>query len=54
VGKRLVCDTCGKETEHLRRDVLDEEYNALTRPALWNCEECYEKKRAKRLEQKPK
>ena len=53
MAKKLVCDTCGRETEHLRRDVLDEVYNALTRPALWNCEECYEKKRAKRLEQKP-
>ena len=47
--KKLRCDTCGKETEHLHRDVLDGEYNALMKPALWNCEECYNKKRAERL-----
>ena len=51
--KKLVCDTCGKETDQLRRDVVDEGYNALTKPPLWNCEECYEKKRAKRQEQQP-
>lgn len=49
--KKLVCDTCGKEVEHLRRDVVDEGYNALTKPALWNCDECYEQKRARRQEQ---
>ena len=46
--QKLHCDTCGKETEHLHRDVLDSDYNALMKPALWNCQECYEKKRAQR------
>ena len=46
--KKLVCDTCGKEVERLRRDVVDAEYNAITKPALWNCEECYQEKRARR------
>ncbi len=50
--KKLICDTCGREVEHLRRDVVDEGYNALTRPPLWNCDECYEKKRAQRQKQK--
>lgn len=44
----LVCDTCGKPVEQLRRDVVDEDYNALTKPPLWNCDECYEKKRSQR------
>ncbi len=44
----LACDTCGKQVEQLRRDVVDEDYNALTKPPLWNCDECYEKKRAQR------
>ncbi|MBI4531401.1 MAG: hypothetical protein HY709_07740 [Candidatus Latescibacteria bacterium] len=48
----LYCDTCGKVADCLRRDVLDEDYNALLKPALWNCDECYEKKRARRLERR--
>ncbi len=48
--QKLCCDTCGKETEHLHREVLDSDYNALMKPPLWNCEACYQKKRAERLE----
>ncbi len=44
----LHCDTCGKETEHLHRDVLDAGYNALLKPPMWNCESCYRNKRALR------
>ena len=44
----LVCDTCGGRAEHLRRDVVDEDYNALSRPPMWNCDECYEEKRRRR------
>ena len=47
--KRLFCDTCGKETEHLHRDVLDTDYNAILKPAMWNCESCYRNKRALRM-----
>ena len=46
--KRLTCDTCGCQTEQLRRDVVDADYNAMTKPPLWNCDDCYEKKRAQR------
>lgn len=47
--KRILhCDTCGKETEHLHRDVLDTDYNAILKPAMWNCESCYRNKRALR------
>ncbi|MBT4096526.1 MAG: hypothetical protein HOM68_29325 [Gemmatimonadetes bacterium] len=45
---KLLCDTCGKQVDQLRRDVVDEDYNALTKPPLWNCDDCYEQKRAQR------
>lgn len=48
--KKFRCDTCGKETDQLRRDVVDQGYNALNKTPLWNCETCYEKKRAQRQE----
>ncbi len=44
----LHCDTCGKETEHLHRDVLDTDYNAILKPPMWNCGSCYRNKRALR------
>ena len=49
-SKALICDTCGKEVDHLRRDVVDAGYNALTKPPMWNCEDCYQGKRARRLD----
>ena len=45
---KLTCDTCGREIDCVRRDVVDEEYNALTKPPLWNCEACYQEKQARR------
>ena len=47
-AKKLCCDTCGSPVDNLRRDVGDADYNALNKPALWNCDTCYEDKRAKR------
>ncbi len=46
--KKMRCDTCGTEVDHLRRDVLDDRYNAFNKPPLWNCEACYEEKRMRR------
>lgn len=46
--KKMRCDTCGAEVDSLRRDVVDANYNALNKPALWNCDACYERKRARR------
>ena len=46
--EKLKCDTCGKEAEQLRRDVVDEDYNALPKPPLWNCDSWYEEKRSQR------
>ena len=50
-SKALICDTCGKEVDHLRRDIVDAGYNALTKPPMWNCEDCYQSKRARRLDE---
>ena len=50
--KRLRCDTCSSEVDNLRRDVVDADYNALNKPALWNCDACYEEKRARREREK--
>lgn len=47
-GRKLVCDTCGKEVDKVRRDVVDTRYNAFNKAPLWNCESCYEEKRRKR------
>ena len=44
----MICDTCGVQTELLRRDVLDKSYNALDKIPLWNCEKCYIEKRERR------
>ena len=46
--KNMRCDTCGKEVDQLRRDVLDAGYNAFNRPPLWNCQTCYMGKRMRR------
>ena len=40
----MKCDTCGKEEEPLRRTLIADNYNAMNRPPLWNCKECYDKK----------
>ena len=48
-NRKLQCDTCGNDAEHLYRDVLDKDYNALMRPVVWNCRACYDKKRSERL-----
>ena len=39
MAKKQHCDTCGKEVETLRRDVVDTGYNALNKEPLWNCED---------------
>ena len=40
----LSCDTCQKKSDTLYRVVLDKDYNAFNKRALWNCKECYDKK----------
>ncbi|MEE3233969.1 MAG: hypothetical protein VX294_07375 [Candidatus Latescibacterota bacterium] len=48
----LSCDTCGKKVSELRRDVIEVAYNALNKPPLWNCQDCYEEKRVRRLKER--
>jgi len=47
---KLECDTCHKEFERLYRVVLRSKYNALLKPTLWNCKECYDNKNRNRVE----
>ena len=48
----MSCDTCGKKVSELLRDVLDVSYNALNKPPLWNCIDCYKEKRVKRIKKR--
>ena len=48
VKKKMRCDTCGREVDQLRRDVLDASYNAFNKPLLSNCQKCYLDKRTRR------
>ena len=44
----MKCDTCQKKVEKLYRVVIDKDYNAITKRALWNCLVCYKKKNKER------
>ena len=46
--KKMLCDTCGREVDQLRRDLLDASYNAFNKQPLWNCQRCYKDKRERR------
>ena len=46
--KKMCCDTCGKEVDQLRRDVLDASYNAFNRPPRLDCQTCYMDKHMRR------
>ncbi len=51
-NNEMNCDTCGKKVSELRRDVIEVAYNALNKPPLWNCRDCYEEKRAQRAKER--
>lgn len=38
------CATCHKETNEVRRVVIDAGYDKTLAKAIYNCPECYEKK----------
>jgi hypothetical protein len=38
------CDTCGKETEEVRRVVVDIGYDRTLSKPLYNCPDCFKKK----------
>lgn len=46
-----LCDTCGGRVNTVRRDVVDRDYNALSKPPLWNCEGCYQGNRRQRTQE---
>ena len=48
MSKKLRCDTCGVQVDNLRRDVVDADYNALNKPAMWNCDKCEKRTRRQR------
>ena len=48
----MSCDTCGKKVSELRRDLIDSSYNSLNKPPLWNCQDCYREKKARRLKER--
>ena len=48
----MKCNTCGKDASPLYRVVVDTDYNALLRPPLWNCKECYDNKNIERKNEK--
>lgn len=49
---RMICDTCGRESERVARVVIDQGYNRLLAKPLWNCPECFEKKEQERRKRK--
>ena len=44
----MKCDTCGKETDEVRRVVIDTGYDRTLAKPCYNCAECYEKKEAEK------
>lgn len=48
-NSRPVCDTCGRTVDRVRRDVIGSGYDALQKKPLWNCDQCYGKKRLQRF-----
>ena len=49
VSVSMKCDTCHKKVKKLYRVVIDTDYNAINKIALWNCKVCYDKKNKERL-----
>ena len=42
----MKCDTCGKESNQVRRVVVDSGYDRSLSKPLYNCPDCFEKKEA--------
>ena len=40
----MKCDTCGQETEEVKRVVIHRGYDKTRVRAMYNCQECYEAK----------
>ncbi len=48
----MKCDTCGKEAANVRRVIVDADYDRTLAKAVYNCQECYEKKERLKTERK--
>ena len=40
----MKCDTCGQETEEVKRVVIHKGYDKTRVRAMYNCQQCYEAK----------
>ncbi|GEM_PF-4299458 len=40
----MKCDTCGQETEEVKRVVIHKGYDKTRVRAMYNCQQCYEVK----------
>jgi uncharacterized Zn finger protein len=40
----MKCDTCGQETEEVKRVVIHKGYDKTRVRAMYNCQQCYETK----------
>lgn len=50
----MKCDTCGKESNEVRRVVVDAGYDRVLAKPLYNCPACFDKKeKSKKKETKP-
>jgi uncharacterized Zn finger protein len=49
----MVCDTCGSKTEKVYRVVVDTGYDRSSSVAVYNCAECFERKRQQRAAEQP-
>ncbi len=49
----MKCNTCGKETEEVKRVVIDSGYDRTLAKPIYNCPDCYEKKLKSRAQEKP-
>ena len=44
--KKLICDTCGKLVNEVRRVAIRKNYDRLfSKNQIYNCKECYQRKK---------
>ena len=43
------CDTCGKEVQEVKRVVIRKDYDRSRSNPIYNCAECFEKKRSEQM-----
>jgi len=48
----MKCATCNKETQEVKRVIIDSGYDKTLAKAIYNCPSCYEKKIKQRKQKK--